>query len=54
MIVKIAAQSVDMIVLGVERKWLPALTKHLGGSVAYKVACEAPCPVLSVGARHHV
>lgn len=52
MIVKIAEQSVDMIVLGVKRPG--ALTKHLGEGVAYKVACEAPCPVLSVGARYHV
>jgi nucleotide-binding universal stress UspA family protein len=51
-IVRIAAQSVDMIVLGVKRP--AALTKHLGEGVAYKVNCEAPCPVLSVGARHQV
>jgi nucleotide-binding universal stress UspA family protein len=50
-IVKIAAQSVDMIVLGVKRP--AALTKQLGAGVAYKVACEATCPVLSVGARFH-
>jgi len=52
MIVKIAAQTVDMIVLGVKRQL--ALTKHLSEGVAYKVACEAPCPVLSVGVRYHV
>ncbi len=52
MIVRIAAQAVDMIVLGVKRPG--AFTKHLGEGVAYKVACEAPCPVLSVGARFHV
>jgi nucleotide-binding universal stress UspA family protein len=51
MIVKIAAQAVDMIVLGVKRP--AALTKHLGAGVAYKVACEAPCPVFSVGAPKH-
>ncbi len=51
-IVTIAAQTVDMIVLGVKRPAL--LTKHLGEGVAYKVACDAPCPVLSVGARYHV
>lgn len=51
MIVRTAAQSVDMIVLGVKRPTV--LTKHLGGGVAYKVACEASCPVLSVGARYH-
>ena len=51
-IVRIAAQTVDMIVLGVKRP--VALTKHLGEGVAYKVACDAPCPVLSVGARYHV
>jgi nucleotide-binding universal stress UspA family protein len=51
-IVRIAAQSVDMIVMGVKR---PAvLTKHLGEGVAYKVVCDAPCPVLSVGASHRV
>lgn len=52
MILKIAAQAVDMIVLGVKRP--AALTKHMGAGVAYKVASEAPCPVLSVGARYHV
>ena len=52
MILKIAAQAVDMIVLGVKRPG--ALTKHLGAGVAYQVACEAPCPVLSVGARYHI
>ena len=52
MIVTIAAQAVDMIVLGVKRPTV--LTKHLSEGVAYKVACEAPCPVLSVGARYHV
>jgi nucleotide-binding universal stress UspA family protein len=48
-IVKIAAGMADMIVLGVKRP--AALTKHMGAGVAYKVACEATCPVLSVGAR---
>jgi nucleotide-binding universal stress UspA family protein len=48
-IVRIASQTVDMIVLGVKRP--KALTKHFGEGVAYKVACGAPCPVLSVGAR---
>ncbi|MGD0468350.1 MAG: universal stress protein [Terriglobales bacterium] len=51
-IVKIAAGRADMIVLGVKRP--AALTKHLGAGVAYKIACEATCPVLSVGARFHV
>jgi nucleotide-binding universal stress UspA family protein len=51
-IVRIAAQSADMIVLGVKRP--AALTKHLGEGVAYKVTCEATCPVLSVGARYQV
>ena len=50
-IVRIATQTVDMIVLGVKRPG--ALTKHLGAGVAYKVVCDAPCPVLSVGARYH-
>jgi nucleotide-binding universal stress UspA family protein len=49
-ILRIAAETVDMIVLGVKRP--AALTKHLGAGVAYKVACDAPCPVLSVGARY--
>jgi nucleotide-binding universal stress UspA family protein len=48
-IVKVAAERADMIVLGVKRP--TALTKHLGAGVAYRVACEATCPVLSVGAR---
>ena len=48
-IVKIAAGMADMIVLGVKRP--AALTKHMGAGVAYKVACDAKCPVLSVGAR---
>jgi len=51
-IVKIAAGRADMIVLGVKRP--AALTKHLGAGVAYKVACEATCPVLSVGTRFRV
>jgi len=51
MIVRTAGPTVDMIVLGVKRP--AALTKHLGEGVAYKVACDAPCPVLSVGARYH-
>ena len=51
-IVRIAAQTADMIVLGVKPP--AALTKHLGEGVAYTVACEAACPVLSVGARYHV
>jgi nucleotide-binding universal stress UspA family protein len=50
-IVRIAAQAVDMIVLGAKRP--TPLTKHLGEGVAYKVACDAPCPVLSVGALYH-
>jgi len=50
-ILRVAATTVDMIVLGVKRAG--ALTKHLGEGVAYKVVCEAPCRVLSVGARYH-
>ena len=50
-IVRIAGKDVDLIVLGVKRP--AALTKHLGSGVAYKVVCEAPCPVLSVGAPYH-
>jgi len=52
MIVRIAAPTVDMIVLGVKRPTV--LTKHLSEGVAYKVICYAPCPVLSVGAWYHV
>ncbi len=51
-VMRIAAQNVDMIVLGVKRP--TAFTTHLGEGVAYKIACEAPCPVLSIGARYHV
>ena len=50
-IVRITGKDVDLIVLGVKRP--AALTKHLGSGVAYKVVCQAPCPVLSVGAQHH-
>jgi len=50
MIVSIAGETVDMIVLGAKRP--TPLTKHLGEGVAYKVACEAPCPVLSVSPRY--
>ena len=52
MIVRTAGQTVDMIVLGVKRPGV--LTKHLSQGVAYKVVCEAPCPVLSVGAWYRV
>jgi nucleotide-binding universal stress UspA family protein len=48
-IVRIAAQTVDMIVIGAKRP--TALTKHLGEGVTYKVVCDAPSPVLSVGGR---
>lgn len=47
-ILRIANQKMDMIVLGVKRP--AALTKHMGGGVAYRIICEAACPVLSVGA----
>jgi nucleotide-binding universal stress UspA family protein len=47
-ILRIAGQGIDLIVLGVKRPAL--LTKHLGEGVAYRIVCEAPCPVLSVGA----
>lgn len=50
-ILKIAEQNVDLVVLGVKRRGL--LTKHLRAGVAYKVICESPCPVLTVGARFH-
>jgi len=44
-------QDADLIVLGVKRPGM--LTKHLGAGVAYKIACEALSPVLSVGPRYH-
>ena len=50
-ILRISAADVDLIVLGVKRP--AALTKHLGAGVAYKIACDACCPVLSVGYRYH-
>jgi len=50
-ILRIGAADADLIVLGVKRP--AALTKHLGAGVAYKIACDACCPVLSVGARFH-
>ncbi len=37
----------DIIVMGVKRP-MPLAT-HLGASIAYKVVCDAPCPVLTVG-----
>lgn len=46
-----ARDDVDLIVLGVKRP-VP-LSTHLGEGVAYKLDCEAPCPVLSVSARYH-
>jgi nucleotide-binding universal stress UspA family protein len=45
-----AAATADMVVLGAKRP--AALTTHLGMGVTYKVACDAPCPVLSAGARY--
>jgi len=50
-ILRIGFRDVDLIVLGVKRQGM--LTKHLGAGVAYKIACEALCPVLSVGTRYH-
>jgi nucleotide-binding universal stress UspA family protein len=45
-----ASRHADLIVLGAHR---PALmTTHLM-DVAYRVVCEAPCPVLTVGAEYH-
>jgi nucleotide-binding universal stress UspA family protein len=46
-----ARNSVDMIVLGAKRS--AALSKHFGEGVTYRIACEAPCPVLSVGPGLH-
>ncbi|HVP52585.1 MAG TPA: universal stress protein [Terriglobales bacterium] len=50
-ILRISATDVDLIVLGVKRPAL--LTKHLGAGIAYKIACDALCPVLSIGSRYH-
>lgn len=50
-ILRIGAQDVNLIVLGVKRP--AALTKHLGAGVAYKIAGAALCPVLSVGSWYH-
>jgi nucleotide-binding universal stress UspA family protein len=49
-ILRIGSRDVDLIVMGVKRPGI--LTKHLGAGVAYKIACEASCPVLSVGSRY--
>jgi len=43
---------VDIVVLGVKRP-MPLAT-HLTTGIAYKVVCEAPCPVLTVGHEFHV
>jgi nucleotide-binding universal stress UspA family protein len=45
-----ASRHADLIVLGAHRPAL--LTTHLM-DVAYRVVCEAPCPVLTVGAEYH-
>lgn len=50
-ILRIARDDVDLIVLGVKRA--RTLAKHLGGSIAYRVVCEAHCPVLSAGQQIH-
>lgn len=42
---------VDIVVLGVKRP-MPLAT-HLTTGIAYKVVCEAPCPVLTVGHEFH-
>ncbi len=51
-IVRLSAQDVDMIVLGAKDP--TPLTKHLGAGVAYRVVCEAFCPVLSVGSHFQI
>jgi len=48
-ILRVASEDVDMIVLGAKRPAM--LTKYLGGGVAYRVMCAAPCPVLTTSAR---
>lgn len=50
-VLRMAKQDVDLIVLGVKRPAL--LEKHLAGGIVYRIVCEAPCPVLTVGARGH-
>ncbi len=42
---------VDLVVMGVKRP-MPLAT-HLAAGIAYKVVCEAPCPVLTVGHELH-
>jgi nucleotide-binding universal stress UspA family protein len=41
----------DLVVMGVKRP-MPLAT-HLGTGIAFKVVCEAPCPVLTVGHEFH-
>ncbi len=42
---------VDLVVMGVKRP-MPLAT-HLATGIAFKVVCEAPCPVLTVGHEFH-
>ena len=43
---------VDLVVMGVKRP-MPLAT-HLMTGIAYRVVCEAPCPVLTVSHEFHV
>jgi len=44
-------RDVDLVVMGVKRP-MPLAT-HLTTGIAYKVVCEAPCPVLTVSHEFH-
>jgi nucleotide-binding universal stress UspA family protein len=53
-ILKAAAEhDVDLLVMGVKRPASVSAAAHLGMHIAYQVACEAPCPVLTVSAFYH-
>ena len=48
-----AEHDVDLLVMGVKRPASVSAAAHLGMHIAYKVACEAPCRVLTVSAFYH-
>lgn len=53
-IVKAAKErEADLLVLGVKRPASLTVAAHMGMHIAYKIACEAPCPVLTVSARYY-
>lgn len=45
-------QEADLLVLGVKRPVYVTAAAHMGMHIAYKVACEATCPVLTVSAQY--